>query len=216
MRYLPSKTISESFCAQLLPRIVARLQVESILLSRSEKQWKRPSQLKWLTQDGLDETGEPLFDNLATELYLSRGYRLIDKPGLDVLDVKDVNMAETLDRVMADLSKPSSKMKSPSTSMSWHSRSAELLRLLFKKNWFIKATVSDLALIPVRNGEWVSGAVGSDFSPENNRVPVPTDLGLWLVQPSTLEVAARKALIHRPRRQELRAGGRHKTHRSQV
>jgi hypothetical protein len=151
--------------------------------------------LKWLPGDALDENGEPLFDDLPTELYLSKGYDLLDKSALDALDVQTVSIGETLERVRADLRRPDSKMKSPTTTRPWHTRSAELLRLPFIRKWPETTIVGRLSLIPLKDGEWVSVDSGPVFFPKNLDVSVPSDLGLRLVEPTTLEVPARMALF---------------------
>ena len=56
-------------------------------------------------------------------------------------------------------------------------------------------TVRKMPLIPLRGESWVSGSSGSIFHPVSDRVPVPTDLGLQVVDPQALKNPARKALF---------------------
>ena len=126
---------------------------------------------------------------------MSKGYNLLDKSAFDALDVEKVSIGETLERVRADLSRPDSKMKSPTTTRPWHTRSAELLRVPFIRKWPETTIVRGLSLIPLKNGEWVSVDSGPVFFPKNLDVSVPSDLGLRLVKPTTLEVPARIALF---------------------
>ncbi|KAL2038032.1 hypothetical protein N7G274_009252 [Stereocaulon virgatum] len=195
VRYLPGKTISDKFWPKLLPKIVVLLKQSPFLLSRSGKFRKTRSQLKWLPGDAVDENGEPLFNDLATELYLSKGNNLLDKSALDALDVQKVIIGEACERVRADLSRPNSMLKSPTTTRPWHTRSAELLRLPFIRKWPKTTIVRELPLISLKNGEWVSVDSGQVFFSKNLDVPVPSDLGLRLVESTTLEMPARIALF---------------------
>ena len=196
LKYLPSKSISQPFWAKLLPKILKLLKDTPILLSRSGKSWKRPSQLKRLTLDALDHDQKPLFNDLPNELYLSDGYGSLEPDALTMLGNQYITIDELLERVKADLMNANSKMKSSMTSKSWHERSADLLLTSFKKNYSQQCQqIRSLCLIPLRDGSWVSSIVGKTFYPEDGRVPVPTDLGIQLVDPRALEVPSRVALF---------------------
>ncbi len=196
MKYLPSINISQSFWAKLLPTIITLLKDTRILWSRSGKCLKRPSELKWLTPDALDDDQKPLFDDLTDELYLSSGYRSCEQAAFTMLGIQNVTIDELLERVKADLVSPKSKIKSTMTSKSWHKRSADLLLSPFKNNHLQQSQqIRDLSLIPLRDGSWVRSTIGKVFYPEDDRVPLPTDLGLRLVDPRALEVPSRKALF---------------------
>ena len=196
MKYLPSKTISQPFWAKLLPKIIKLLQDTPIWLSRSGKIWKCASHLKRLSPDTLDDEQNPLFDDLPDELYLSDGYGSCDRATLAMLGINNISVDEIIERARADLINPNSRMKSPMTTKSWHGRSADLLLSPFKENHpRLIQQVKNLSLIPLSDGSWVPSAVGKIFYPEDGRVPVPTDLGIRLVEAMALEVPSRKALF---------------------
>ena len=200
MRYLPSNTISDSFWAKLSPKIVALLKKSKIILSRSERCWKAPSQLKWLADNCKDDDGQPLFDDLPDEVYLSSGYEQRDRIALETLGLLVVDWADILKRVEADLKSPASKFKSSTTSESWHRRSADLLKLLFRDNPTAKWEIQVLELIPLVTGQWVAshsffGVAKDIYYPHSAGVSIPIDLGLYLVDPLALGVASRKALF---------------------
>ena len=196
MKYLPSKSISQSFWAKLLPKILQLLKVTPILLSRSGKSWKRPSQLKRLTPEALDDELKPLFDDLPDELYLSKGYESCEEAAFTMLGIQYITIGELLERVKADLMNPNSKMQSSMTSRSWHERSANLLLTPFKNNDLQQSQqIRKFCLIPLRDGSWVSSSKNKTFYPEDGRVPVPTDLGIQLVDPRALEVPSRMILF---------------------
>lgn len=187
VRYLPSKTISEPFWTKLLAKIVAILSHVSILLSRSGKAWKRPSQLKWLSRDCLDDKSEPVFEDLPKDICLSPRYRWSDKSSFDKLDVKNASIEDTLNRFRADSTRPISRM---------NHQSASLLISPFPKNWVApKSDVRKLQIIPLQNGSRTSSNEGPTYHPDNNGAPAPTDLGLRLVDRKSRQVASRKALF---------------------
>ena len=196
MKYLPSKSISQPFWAKLLPKIIKLLQDTPIWLSRSGNSWKRASHLKELSPDTLDDERNPLFDDLPNELYLSDGYGSCDRATLAMLGIDVISIDEIIERVRADLVNPNSRMKSPMTNTSWHGRSADLLLTPFKRDYSKGIQqVKNLSLIPLGDGSWVPSAIGQIFYPEDGRVPVPTDLGIRLVEAMALEVPSRKALF---------------------
>lgn len=196
MKYLPSKSISQPFWAKLLPKIIKLLQDTPIWLSRSGKSWKCASHLKELSPDTLDDELNPLFDDLPNEIYLSDGYGSCDRATLAMLGIDVISIDEIIERVRADLINPNSRMKSPMTTRSWHGRSADLLLAPFKRDYPKGIQqVKNLSLIPLGDGSWVPSAIGKIFYPEDARVPVPTDLGIRLVEAMALEVPSRKALF---------------------
>ena len=199
IKYLPGATISDSFWANLLPQIIAHLQIAPILLSRSGRCWKLPSQLKWVPPSFEDEHGVPLFDDLLDELYLSPFYKSDDKPTLRTLGVKDVTIRDMLPRIIADLHSSNSKYKSSTTGESWHNRTATLLIRPFEKNQPIKKELRSLPLIPLLTGEWVSSSVqhrAEIYYPYSETgVPVPTNIGLSLLDPKAYMSDSRKTLF---------------------
>ena len=196
MKYLPSKSTSQSFWAKLLPKTIKLLEFTPILLSRSGRSWKYPSQLRRLTPDALDEDRKPLLDDLPNERYLSDGYGSSDLIALTMLGLPTITFDELMERLSADLMNPNSKMKSPMTTNSWHERSADLLLSPFKdNNPRLIEQVKNLSLIPLGDGSWVPSVMGNIFYPEDGRVPVPTDLGIRLVDATALGIPSRKALF---------------------
>lgn len=209
INYLPRATISDSFWADLLSKIIAHLKVAPILLSRSGRYWKLPSQLKWVPPGFEDEHGVPLFDDLPNELYLSHFYKPGDITILATLGVKDLTTEDMLPRITADLFSLASKYKSSATEDSWHDRSAELLIRLFEKDQPIKSRLRSLPLIPLITGEWVSisaqpaaslfGTISRDeiYHPksEETDIRLPTDIGLSLLDPKAYKNASRKTFF---------------------
>ena len=206
IKYLPEATISDPFWANLLPQIISHLQTAPILVSRSGRCWKLPSQLKWVPSSFEDEHGVPLFDDLLDELYLSPFYKSSDKSTLRTLGVKDLTMEDMLPRITGDLLSLKSKYKSSTTAESWHNRIAELLIRFFETDQPTKFKLLTLPLIPLLTGEWVSSCTQNNpfgglrraeiyYPYSENGIPVPTDIGLSLLDPKAYMNASRKTLF---------------------
>ena len=160
---------------------------------------RRPDQLKRVPDDFLDGAGNPLFEDLPDEVYLSPEYEQSDFELLDMLAVKKLSFGDISTRIRADLESPSSRWKASTTSDDWVTRSASKLMKSFRTPGATiePLAVSALPLVPLLDGLWVSSGSASDsiFHPDSAGVPVPTDLGLRLVDPQALKNPARKALF---------------------
>ena len=208
IKYLPGATISDSFWVNLLPQIIAHLQCTPILLSRSGRCRKLPSELKWVPPSFEDEHGVPLFDDLPNELYLSPSYKSSDKFTMGTLGVNELTIEDMLPRIRADLYSLRSKYKSFETGESWHNRTAELLRRAFEKDHLTKNELRSLPLIPLLTGEWVASSVQQGlfafgairraeiyYPYSETGVPIPTNVGLSLLDPKAYMNASRKTLF---------------------
>lgn len=164
-------------------------------MSWTQKTWRQPKDLKWVTSGCLDDNLEPLFEDLPCEVYLSSKYHSSVQSFLQQLDVKTIDWRDMMNRIEADLDRSTSRMKASSTGESWHNRSAKLLMPPLKNNWSIGNEIKDLLLIPLQDGSWTSSKKGAVYYPDNNGVPVPTDLGIRLVDRKSLQIASRKELF---------------------
>ena len=194
MRYLPSKQIFDPFWEQLLPKIVRLLKETRIMRPWSGGPLRRPDQLMRVPDYCLDEASQPLFRDTIDEVYLSARYDLNDFQLLDVLAVRELSFWDISTRVDADLKDPLSRWRSPTISNEWVTRSASMLMQMPISAAEVNR-VNALSLIPLHDGTWVPGASGSIFHPDSDRIPVPTDLGLRLLDPQSLKNPARKALF---------------------
>lgn len=190
--------IYDDFWKKLLPEIVRLLKETRVLRPWSGGPLKRPDQLKRVPNHCLDEAGNPLFKDLPNEVYLHLEYEDSDFETLhEILGVQELNFWDISPRVRADLDSPFSRWKSSTTSDAWISRSATMLMRSFHTQNTVAEIIGlkELPLIPLRDGSWVSGASRSLFFPDSEGVPVPTDLGLPLVDPQALGNSVRQTLF---------------------
>ena len=193
MRYLPSKIVSEPFWAQLLPKIATLLEKTRVLRPWSGGPLRSLSELKRVPAYFLDEAGDPMFEDMTKEIYLSAGYRDTDFQLLEGLGVEELSFENILTRIRADLKDPNSRWRSSGTSDDWITRSSSMLLRPFSttKNNAEAAQVRALPLIPLYDGSWVSSDTGSVFRSHNDGIQVPTDLGLRLIDRRARRTPAR-------------------------
>ncbi|KAF4628320.1 hypothetical protein G7Y89_g9830 [Cudoniella acicularis] len=197
MRYLPDDSISDEFWKTLRPKIISLLTNTRCLWSWSESSLQLPSKLYRITPNFKDRWGQPLFEDSVPEEYLSQDYSNEDFRLLKILSVRIISFARMITKIRADLEKTNSKMRATDTDKDWHMRTAKLLSSPFKMPFlekFIK-DVESLELIPLQDGRWVSTEASPNYFPESRSIPIPTDLGLNLVQPAAVANPDRKALL---------------------
>lgn len=195
MRFLPSKTVSDQFWSRLLPSVLSILRMTPIFRPHSGGNLKAPSQLRLVPGNAKDEHGDPLFEDLPEELYLSLEYQPSDHGHFEQLGIRRISVLEILERVQADLSRVTSRMKSHTTTDDWHTKSAILLKTPLDGNSSDTRTIYALGIVPLQDKSWVSALDNNIYYPESDGVPVPTDLGLQLIDTKALMNPARRALF---------------------
>ena len=195
--FLPTGTISDSFWAQLPPKIFELLKNAPVLQSWSGKQYKSPNQVKYLGSSCRDQYNEPLFEDLVNELYLSRYYDRYYRIYLKRMGVETVSVDDILDRIDADLEKTVPKIVAPTTDDDWHTRVATMLCGLLEDSRYstVQEEIRAMRLIPLENRVLVSSKEHDTFYPDYNGVSIPTDLGICLVNPEAIQNKARKKLF---------------------
>ncbi|KAL1631108.1 hypothetical protein SLS56_004496 [Neofusicoccum ribis] len=183
MRYLPPKTIFDEFWNHLRPEIVNLLSKEPILRSLSGG-LHRPLQLCYIPPDFRDRNYDPLFPDLDNEKYLNGRYSWKDFRTLESLGTTLLKWGDVIDRVEADLDRPDSTMKAPTTNDDWHKRAAKLLSKPFEgkgpKSESVRLRLRALRLVPTGNNDWISGSEAVYF-PTAGGASIPMDLGRNIV-----------------------------------
>jgi len=198
MRYLPSDSISDEFWKNLRPQIISLLSNTRCLRPWSETSLLLPSQLHRLRTDYKDRHGKPLFEDSIEESYLSQYYTSTDFQSLRSLGTRMTYYNLLIARIQSDLGRANSKMKAITTDEDWHRRAAEALSEPFAStiNRYTLA-IKVLDLIPLQDSRWVSARTIPIFLPNTGKTPIPSDLGLNLVQPvATLNDARKTLFLH--------------------
>jgi hypothetical protein len=189
----------------LYPKIISLLKDRCVLQSWQSKKFKRPTQLRYLV-DLCFHQGEPIVDDLPhpDDLYLAR--ELVSRTHekiLEDLGIQPVSWYDLLNRLGADLMKPNSKMRTTPPADGWHTSCTNLLlaALRLSEAPSITGRVKRLAVIPLVGENRWTGAPGSSpgglkeiYFPTTDGIPIPTEIGLHLVnaiaasQPSRAEL----------------------------
>jgi hypothetical protein len=130
--------------------------------------------------------GQPLFDDLVNEIYLSSKYMSSVK--LKELGVSNISYKEMCDRIQVDAKQPNPKITASTSDEDWHTRVAKLLILPFERNLTnTQHLLRGLEIIPLQDGRLISSYSRPIYYPDNSGVPVPTDLNLRLVELSATQ-----------------------------
>ncbi|KAE9369740.1 hypothetical protein N431DRAFT_493510 [Stipitochalara longipes BDJ] len=200
MNYIPEDgQVSSPFWSQLLIRIRERIKKTPILWPRTRSSLRRISQLRILPEKFQDIHGEPLvadFPDQALEMYLDPKYGTYNvKKKLKSLGLKVMSTRDFIQRIKRDANSSSSRMKSADED--WHERVASaLLRVFEKQNMETRIqTIKNIPLIPLEDHCWVSITDADVYFSDTHHTPVPSDLGLSLVDPSAASNAKRRQLF---------------------
>ena len=193
-RYLPTAMVVDPFWAQLRELITSRLSPIPILRPWRGGSLRRIGKLKYLVPCCLDENGEPLFEDLTDEIYLSNKYSEEEVCILRTVGLKNISINEVWDRVRGDLRSPYSKMKSQQTGADWHSRSAQMILNQANGNQAFNI-VQAFEMLPLKDKSWTSIATGPVYYHQIAGIDVPLDLGLRILAPEAAAHPVRKELF---------------------
>ena len=194
MRYLPQDFITDEFWKSLWTLVRKNLEQTPFLEPWSGNGLYKPSNLEKLSESFVAEDGSPLLPDLeGAEIYLSPKYTEADFQILKRLGTTTLQLSKFVDRLDADLRiLGGSKWRVLKDNADWRTRICKLLSRAFIKNFpNEQKRLRALALIPLRDGRWVSSASGTKiYFPKTDGIPIPVDLGLDLVCPMAAENAA--------------------------
>ncbi|KAI0467146.1 hypothetical protein F4859DRAFT_526025 [Xylaria cf. heliscus] len=77
----------------------------------------------------------------------------------------------------------------------WHAQVAKVLTRFYQDDVQHKRVIKDLPLIPLKDGRWASGSMGTIFFPESDGPPIPADIGVSFVDVGAMEDVHRKLLF---------------------
>ena len=194
MRYLPEDFITAEFWRTLWTLVCERLEQSHILEPWSGCGFYKPSGLEKLSERLLAKDGSPLLPDIeGAEIYLSPKYTEADFQILRRLGTTALHWSKFVDRLDADLSiLGGSKWRIMKNNADWRTRICKALSGAFTENLpNEQKRLRTLALIPLRDGRWLSSASGTKiYFPKTDGIPIPVDLGLDLVCPTAAENSA--------------------------
>ncbi|KAH8698523.1 hypothetical protein BGW36DRAFT_376264 [Talaromyces proteolyticus] len=195
MRYLPQQSDYpwDDFWGKLLKTIYYKLQKLPVLWTRSHNNLRPIQGMRRLKYDMLDGKGNPLFSDSNPERYLASEYSATDLEKLNNCGLESMQTEEFLDKVRLDLDKNSqSVVKASATDEDWHSRLAKFL-ISALRNYPDK--IRSFGIIPLIGGRWTASRNTTIYYSHAKQHPIPTDLGLNLVDPQAVRNPERKRLF---------------------
>lgn len=208
MRYLPDDSISDEFWRELKPLIVSLLKDTPILLPWSETTPRLPNKVYNVPHYLRDKHGQPLFADSEEEEYLSPHYTSDDLKRLDPLGLKKIHWENILARFCSALTTKNPKMRvNNPIDENWHMRVAKLFsKGLSRTADKLHKRIKSLELIPLQGStpvsanvkriiRWVTAENMPIYFPNTGNIPIPSDLGLALVEQTAASNNERKILF---------------------
>lgn len=190
MRFLPRFNF-DPFWGTILIKIKNALESTPVLRPRNHGPLRLISQLRVIPNDfNIDDNSrEPLLtDSSDNEMFLAPEYAEQDIAALKSLGLRSLTVEDVISVVKSDLNASSSRIRSVDRTDEWHSRLSKFLLTSFKGKCI--PYLKTMRLIPLSDGQWVSAGLSSVYFPECHGTPIPTDLGLQLVDPTSIRGAA--------------------------
>ena len=189
MRFLP-KFSFDPFWGTILFKINKALESTAILRPQNHGPLRLISQLRVIPNDfELDDNSpEPLLADSSNELFLAPGYTEQDVSALQTLGLRGLTVQDVVDLVKRDLNASPSRIRSADRTDEWHSRLTKFLLTSVEGGCI--PYLKTMTLIPLHDGQWASASLSSVYFPEDHGTPIPTDLGLQLVDPKSVRGAA--------------------------
>jgi hypothetical protein len=198
--YLPPKHM-EGIWKKLYSSIVLLLEDMPVLQTWERKQFKCPYQLRQLPAHFLHEEA-PLFRDLPDEVYLAPEYDLKHRSVLQELGTVTIKWGYVHARILADLVKVDSYIKTRPPDETWHEAFACLLLRRFQNGGRACLDIKKMSIIPLNNGNSWTGAPGFNpggvkeiYFPDTEGIAIPNDISLHLVEKRAASNASRKELF---------------------
>ncbi|KAF9887222.1 hypothetical protein FE257_010476 [Aspergillus nanangensis] len=132
----------------------------------------------FLPEDFMDNDGNPLLDDSSLDPFISTAYP-----------------AALEEIIEDDLESSTSRVKSHGISADFHSRISQLLSRIATEWEEGMRPLNEIAILPLRNDEWVSANSGLVYLPKTGEIDIPADVDLRLLDPAAVANEDRKAFF---------------------
>jgi hypothetical protein len=199
LAYLPGLHVANPFWRRLREMVIARLRNYPILLARGGS-LGYPQDLQRLSARHCDRYGQPLFDDLDPEVYLSPNYAWSEHGNdLKALGVTNISYPNLLARLDPYLRGPRPRLLEPTFDNDWHTRAAGLLLRAMRSHPYVPAItgrIRQMPLIPLSDGSLSANERADIYFPDDTKGnAIPTDLSLRIVGREALLNEARQSLF---------------------
>jgi hypothetical protein len=153
-----------------------------------------PRKLKFVPTEFRDDQGMPLvYTERTVSKYMSPKYAVDDKATFILLGVQELTTSEFIDDLQSYISTAPETFQAMSSS--WHSSLAEALIHAIHRDARNKARVADLAIIPLKDGRWVtSGRQQICFASMTEKVNIPRTISIGEIDPTAIPQSSRRSL----------------------
>ncbi|GLA25441.1 hypothetical protein AnigIFM63326_002142 [Aspergillus niger] len=141
-----------------------------------------------------DSDGNPLLDDSSLDPFLSAAYPAALEEILEEYGLMMLSFDLVLKILENDLARSTSTAKSHFTSAEFHCRISQHL-LEIEDEDAEMSTLKGLAILPLRNGEWVSANSGTIYLPKTGEIDIPADVDIRVLDLAVLANEERKALF---------------------
>lgn len=184
-----------SFWSPLALSIRDLIAVTPVWRSRHSNRLRVIDSIVILPEDFMDSEGNPLLDDSSLDPFISTAY----PAGLDeTLEEYGLGVG-TFDLILrmlkSDLESSTSRVKSSVTSADFHSRISQLLSRIENEDEDEMRTLHELAILPLRNGEWVSANSGPVYLPKTGEIDIPAHVDLRILDPAAVANEDRRAFF---------------------
>lgn len=199
LQYLPGLHITDPFWSDVRETTFDRLKSNRILLTWKGN-LKYPETLQHLSSRHCDRHGQPLFDDLEHEVYLSPRYNWSQHTdALMELGVKIHSYVSMLDRLDLFLQGDKPRSLDPALSDDWHTRVANLLVRALKAHSSssgVARRIKHMPLVPLSDGSRLKNSASGTYFPNDSKgFAIPGDLELEIVHPKALGNPSKRALF---------------------
>lgn len=134
-------------------------------------------------KDYVCDHGKPLFEDGNPDVIISQRYSSIDLNILEDYGLRYATYTHLIKWLAADLNRGAqSRMRSATTTSSWHTQAAKLIHRPFSlKLVNITTTLKDMPLLPLRGGLWISTMTGPVYNAKVAGIDIPSDIGLRVI-----------------------------------
>ncbi|KAF3764390.1 hypothetical protein M406DRAFT_330736 [Cryphonectria parasitica EP155] len=160
----------------------------STMLPRSERGLRKINELRILHPAQCDSKGEPLFNDLKPEIWLSNKHLASDIKILQNFGLRLPDSTVFLRMIEQDLRRPGSRMRCEETDEDWHTKTAKLLLRLIEVNTSDQnLELRNMGLIPERTGSsvtWISSNISDKIylGETEGGFVIPRSLALRVVE----------------------------------
>ncbi|KAB8254531.1 hypothetical protein BDV32DRAFT_132200 [Aspergillus pseudonomiae] len=184
-----------TFWSPLAELIKDLISVIPVWRSRHGNGLRAMSSIVILPSDFMDSDGNPLLDDSILDPFISTAYPVALEEALEEYGLEVGTFELVLRMLESDLESPTSRAKSHVTRVDFHSRLSQLLLRIENDDGDEMRTLRNLAILPLRNGEWVSANSGQVYLPNTGEIDIPANVDIHMLDPAAVANKDRRAFF---------------------